>query len=74
MIKILTKTVKEDLPEMTVNLNDIKFMNCLPMCPQCKKIDNVIISNVTDQIYECKGCNQRFRIAKKKGLSLWKRI
>jgi len=43
MIKILNRTAKEDLPEMTVNLNDVRFIDFLPTCPQCKKIDNVLI-------------------------------
>jgi hypothetical protein len=73
MIKIETKAVKEDLPEMTVNLNDVRFIDFLPTCPQCKKIDNVLISNVTKAIYECTVCKLRFRIAKKEGLSSWKR-
>jgi hypothetical protein len=73
MIKIDTKPVEEDLPEMTVNLNDVRFIDFLPTCPQCKKIDNVLISNVTKAIYECTVCKLRFHIAKKEGLSFWKR-
>lgn len=73
MIKILNETVKEDFPEMTVNLDDVKFVRHLPTCPQCNQIDNVFISNVTNQIYKCTGCNLRFRIAKKMGLAVWKR-
>jgi len=73
MIKILTKTVKEEVPEVTVNLDDVKFIKYLPTCPMCKLIDNVFIFNVTKEIYECTGCNLRFHIARKTGLSLWKR-
>jgi ribosomal protein L37AE/L43A len=73
MIKILTKTVKEDLPEMIVNLDDVKFIKYLPTCPQCKQIEDVVIFNVTNKIYECSKCNLRFRIPSKTGLSFWKR-
>lgn len=70
----MNQTVKDELPEMTVNLDDVKFIKHLPTCPQCKLIDNVFIFNVTNEIYKCTGCNQRFRIARKMGLSLWKRV
>jgi hypothetical protein len=73
MIKILRTTVKEDLPEMTVNFEDAKYFKFLPTCPQCNLIDNVLISNVTKAIYECTGCHLRFRIARKSGLAVWKR-
>lgn len=73
MIKILNKTVEKELPEMTVNFEDAKFIKFLPACPQCKLIDDVLISNVTKAIYECTGCGLRFRIARKTGLPLWKR-
>ncbi len=73
MIKLLTKTIPEDLPVMTVNVEDVTFIKFLPACPQCKQIDNILIFNVTNAIYECTGCHLRFRIARKVGLSLWKR-
>ena len=73
MIKILTKTTKEDLPEMTINLDDVKFIKYLPTCPQCKQIEDVVIFNVTNKIYECTGCDLRFRIASKMVSGLWKR-
>ncbi len=64
MIRILTKTVKEEPPEMTINLGEAKFIKFLPTCPKCKLMDNVFFFHVTQEIYECTGCNLRFRFAK----------
>ena len=38
MIKIDTKAVKEDLPEITVKFRLCQIHRFLPTCPQCKKI------------------------------------
>ena len=64
MIKILTRTVKEEPTEMTINRNEIKFIKFLPTCPKCKLMDDVFFFNVTQKIYKCTGCNLRFRFAK----------
>jgi hypothetical protein len=65
MIKMQTKTVREAPEEMTVHPDDVKFIKYLPTCPKCKLINDVIIFNVTQKIYECGKCNVRFGIGKK---------
>ncbi|MHB8770316.1 MAG: hypothetical protein ACYC7J_04915 [Syntrophales bacterium] len=67
MIKIRTKMVKEELPEMIVNPEDVKIIAYLPTCPKCKRIDDISFFNITNKIYECSGCNLRFRLAGKAG-------
>jgi hypothetical protein len=64
MIKILTDPGKKETKEMTVMLDEVKFIKFLPTCPKCKLVDNVLIFHVTQKIYECNGCNLRFRFAK----------
>jgi len=63
MIALLTKTAKEELPEMTINRDEVQFIKHLPTCPKCKRTDDVFFFNVTKEIYECTRCNQRFRFA-----------
>lgn len=63
MIELLTKTAKEYLPEMTLNRHEVQFIKCLPACPKCKRIDEIIFFNVTKEVYECIKCNQRFHFA-----------
>ena len=63
MLKLLTKTAKEELPEMTINRDEVKFIKHLPTCPKCKRTDDVFFFNVTKGIYKCIKCNQRFRFA-----------
>ena len=63
MIALLTKTTKDELPEMTINRDEVQFIKFLPTCPKCKRTDDVIFCNVTKEIYECIKCNQRFRFA-----------
>ena len=44
MSKLPTKEAPE---EMTINLDDVKFVKYLPTCPKCKHTDDVFIFNVT---------------------------
>jgi Zn ribbon nucleic-acid-binding protein len=60
---LLTTTAKEKPPEMTINRNEVRFINNLPACPKCKHTYNIVFFNVTKEIYECIKCNQRFRFA-----------
>jgi DNA-directed RNA polymerase subunit M/transcription elongation factor TFIIS len=62
-----TKTAKEEPPEMTINLEEVKFIKYLPTCPKCKLTNDVFFFNVTKEIYECTRCNLRFRFAKEMG-------
>ena len=63
MIQMKTRAVKEELEEMTVTLDDVKFIKFLPTCPKCKLTNDVFFFNVTKQIYECTKCNLRYHFA-----------
>lgn len=63
MISLLPKTAKVELPEVTINRNEVKFIKFLPTCPNCKRTDDVVFFNITKVIYECIKCNQRFHFA-----------
>jgi ribosomal protein L37AE/L43A len=67
VIKLPDKTLKKDLQEWTVDVNDVTFVKYLPTCPKCKLTDDVSFFNVTQKIYECGQCNLRFRFVKKAG-------
>jgi hypothetical protein len=63
MIQLKTQAVKEELEELTINRNDVKFIKYLPTCPKCKLIKDVFFFNVTKKIYECTKCNLRYHFA-----------
>ena len=67
MFKLATKSVREEPEEMTVSSDEIRYIKYLHSCPKCKKTEDVIIFNVTKEIYECTGCNLRFRFIKNAG-------
>ncbi len=74
MIKLSTKAVKEEPPEMVISLDEVKFIKYLPTCPKCKLTDDVFIFNVTKEIYECAKCNLRFRFAREIGKLLRRQV
>ena len=60
----ITKRVKEEPSEITIDRNEVRIIKHLPTCPKCKLTDDVIFFNVTLEIYECLRCNLRFRFAR----------
>lgn len=65
MIKLPDKTLQKELQELTVDVDDVKFVKYLPTCPKCKLTDKVSFFHVTQKIYECGKCNLRFRLIKR---------
>jgi ribosomal protein L37AE/L43A len=63
MIQLKTQALKEDLEELTINPDEVKYIKFLPTCPKCKLTDDVFYFNVTKKIYECTKCNLRFHFA-----------
>jgi transposase-like protein len=63
MTTLLTENVKEELAEMIINRDEVKFIDNVPTCPKCKHTYNIIYLNVTKEIYKCIKCNQRFHFA-----------
>jgi DNA-directed RNA polymerase subunit M/transcription elongation factor TFIIS len=63
VIMPITKKVKEQPSEITVDRNEVKIIRHLPSCPKCKHADDIIFFHVTSEIYECLRCNLRFRFA-----------
>jgi len=63
MIELKTKALKEDLEELTIKPDDVKYIKFLPTCPKCKLTDDVFYFNVTKKVYECTKCNLRFHFA-----------
>jgi hypothetical protein len=72
MIKIQIAAKKNGLPVVTVNPEEVQYINHIPTCPQCKGVESVVIFNVTGRVYECGGCSLRFRLPPRARLSFWK--
>ena len=57
----LSKKVKEQPDEITIDRSEVKMVRYLPTCPKCNLTDDIFFFSVTSEIYECLRCNLRFR-------------